>query len=351
MKTTRLALVTAAATVVLMGLGSLVYATGSSLACPDWPLCRGQVMPAMVGGVLFEHGHRLLALFVGVLVTVLAVAFFRTRRGRDRWLAPILVLLVLMQAVLGGLTVIYRLPPVVSIAHLTTSMVLLALIVVVAVRARPRTLAPAVREVPSPRLRLLLDLTAALLFVQIVLGGLVRHAGAALACATDPFLCLGTALPDAAPARIQMLHRALALLVALAIACSSIAIFRSKHVRSLRPLATAAPLLVAVQIGLGVAGVVTALAPAIVSTHTLVAGLLWAIVLAERLLLAPLHPRAEGDALPAWSSGGAAPCASPAVRSGAQSPSSSPSSLGRPAGAIDRAQSSTRSVRAPSEAR
>ena len=76
----RLARATAAATFVLLVIGGMVHATGSSLACPDWPLCYGQFFPAMEGGVLYEHGHRLVALAVSVLTVALAVAVWRRRR-------------------------------------------------------------------------------------------------------------------------------------------------------------------------------------------------------------------------------------------------------------------------------
>src|SRR6266403_424745 len=69
----RLAVATAGATLVLLFLGGLVTSTGSGLAVPDWPLSFGQVFPPMVGGVLFEHGHRLAATVVGCLTVVLAL--------------------------------------------------------------------------------------------------------------------------------------------------------------------------------------------------------------------------------------------------------------------------------------
>src|SRR5262245_52024466 len=69
----RFAVLTASATFVLLFLGGHVTSTGSGLAVPDWPLSFGQVFPPMVGGVLFEHGHRLAASAVGLLTLVLAL--------------------------------------------------------------------------------------------------------------------------------------------------------------------------------------------------------------------------------------------------------------------------------------
>ena len=79
----RFALLTAAVTFVLIFVGGLVTTTGSGLAVPDWPLSFGQVFPPMVGGVLYEHGHRLTAALVGVLTTVLAIwIWVREQIGR-----------------------------------------------------------------------------------------------------------------------------------------------------------------------------------------------------------------------------------------------------------------------------
>ena len=115
----RLARATAAATFALLIIGGMVHATGSSLACPDWPLCYGQFFPAMEGGVLFEHGHRLVALAVSVLTVALAVTVWRRRRETAVRVGSLVALgLVLFQASLGALTVVWKLPLVVSSGHL-----------------------------------------------------------------------------------------------------------------------------------------------------------------------------------------------------------------------------------------
>jgi heme A synthase len=136
---TRLAVLTACATWVLLLVGCLVHGTGSSLACPDWPLCYGSAFPKMENGVQYEHSHRLVATAVGLLTVTLAVVLHR-RRAEDATLAKMGYLgvgLVCFQGLLGGITVILRLPILITLAHLCTSMAFFCLMTLVALRARP----------------------------------------------------------------------------------------------------------------------------------------------------------------------------------------------------------------------
>src|SRR2546430_2762579 len=110
--------VVAAATLFLIFAGAMVTSTGSGLAVPDWPLSYGRLMPPMVGGIFYEHGHRMIAAAVGFL-TVLQAIFLQLRdpKRRARILGWCSVGAVIAQGLLGGLTVIFLLPPAISIAH------------------------------------------------------------------------------------------------------------------------------------------------------------------------------------------------------------------------------------------
>ena len=126
----RYATLTAAATFLLLAAGSLVTSTDSGLAVPDWPLSYGTWMPPMVGGIRFEHGHRMVAGVVGLMIAALAV--WIARREPRRWvrrLGASALACVIAQALLGGLTVLLLLPPSVSIAHACLGQAVFCLVV------------------------------------------------------------------------------------------------------------------------------------------------------------------------------------------------------------------------------
>jgi protoheme IX farnesyltransferase len=285
---------TAAATFLLILVGGLVHGTGSSLACPDWPTCYGSFMPKMEGGVLVEHSHRLAAGTVVIMTLVLATMLTASKAPAVRRLMPfgwLAVGLVFVQALLGGITVILRLPTPVSTAHTATALLCFLTVVYVAVRSRPVSATPpAPLPAAVPRLALV---AAVAVYFQMVLGGLVRHSGAALAC-TDIPLCRGSLWPDAHPTvLVQALHRLTAVAVAVLVIVSSAVTYRLARGRlGLRLLALAAPVLVCVQIGLGLYAVTSFLNLATVEAHLAVATAL----LATQLLVAL---RATPDAEPA----------------------------------------------------
>src|SRR5262249_52609841 len=174
----RLAVVTAAATGVLIVFGGLVTNTGAALAVPDWPSTFGHNMflypwSGMVGGVFYEHSHRLLGALVGALTVALAVVLWPTG-GRLRWLGLLAVGSVVAQGVLGGLRVVL-LNDSLALVHGWLAQAFLALLVILAVLTSPRgtgTGAPV-----DASLRTLTLMAAGLVYAQIVLGALLTHTG------------------------------------------------------------------------------------------------------------------------------------------------------------------------------
>jgi heme o synthase len=287
----RFAVATAVATYLLILIGGLVHGTGSSLACPDWPTCYGTLMPKMEGGVLVEHSHRIAAGTVVVLTLVLAGLLTASRDPAQRRLRPfgwLAVALVFAQALLGGITVLLRLPTPISTAHTATSLLFFLTVLYIAVRARPARVAPPAAS-PPPVGRFALVAAVAVYF-QMVLGGLVRHSGAALAC-TDVPLCRGSLWPDAHPTvLVQALHRLNAVAVGCLVLASAVVTLRRAARPSLKVLAVLAPVLVGVQIWLGLRSVTTFLDLVTVESHLAVATALLAT-----LVLTVLAARPQGQ--------------------------------------------------------
>ena len=183
----RMAVVTAGATLVLIFAGGVVTNTGSALAVPDWPTTFGHAMflypwSRMVGGIFYEHSHRLIGALVGVLTVALAAGLWRAApRGPLRALGLVALGAVIAQGVLGGLRVVL-LQPTLAVVHGILAQTFFALVAGLAVLtsrewgAAPRGAAPA--EVISLRRLSLLGL--GLIYAQIVLGALLTHRGAAL---------------------------------------------------------------------------------------------------------------------------------------------------------------------------
>jgi cytochrome c oxidase assembly protein subunit 15 len=174
----RFAVFTAAATVALLAAGALVTSNDAGLAVPDWPLSYGTWMPPMVGNILYEHGHRMFATFVGLLTTILTVwLLLREPRGWVRRLGLVALGTVVLQGILGGVTVLFLLPPGVSIAHATLAQVYFCLAVSLAVFTAPGWQATAPRQTDSgqPALFDLAAATTLLVFFQLILGAAYRH--------------------------------------------------------------------------------------------------------------------------------------------------------------------------------
>ena len=135
-------------------------------------------MPRMVGGVKFEHGHRMIAGFVGILTIILAVWIFRQESRRWlRWVAFAAVMAVLAQALLGGITVLFFLPVAVSTAHATLAQIFFCLASSLAffTRANWRWDESKLEDTSSPSLQHLTAVTTGVILVQLMLGAVYRH--------------------------------------------------------------------------------------------------------------------------------------------------------------------------------
>jgi heme A synthase len=214
----------------------------------------------------------------------LAVLVFRGRRERDlRWLSLAAVALVGVQAALGAITVIFKLPLIVSASHLATSMAFFSLVLYLAHRLRPE------RSWAPPLGRGLVGLAAAAIYLQVVVGALVRHTGSALACGTDLVLCEGVIWPSWGPAQVHATHRLFGYTVAVLVVASALRTWRlaagGPPLR--RRLALLAPVLVVTQVTFGLLTVASYVSLTIVALHLAFGAALLANQLALFFLLGP----------------------------------------------------------------
>jgi cytochrome c oxidase assembly protein subunit 15 len=168
---------TAAAAFFLLFAGGMVTSTGSGLAVPDWPLSFGGINPPMIGGIFFEHGHRLIAGFVA-LMTLGCVLLSRRIAvpSAARSAANLAAGGILIQASLGGLTVLLKLPPSVSISHACLGQAVFCTLFACSVLSVPgTTFGPGYSRVFRFSV---LGFSAA--YLQLALGALVRHTGQGL---------------------------------------------------------------------------------------------------------------------------------------------------------------------------
>jgi cytochrome c oxidase assembly protein subunit 15 len=228
----RFAVATAAATLLLVVAGGLVTSTESGLSVPDWPTTYGQnpftfPLSKMVGGIRFEHTHRLVASTVGLMTFVLAA--WLQRREKRAWVRRLgwaALAAVVAQGVLGGLTVIFLLPTGVSVAHACLAQTFFCIVVTLAVATSPR-FATGEPAGASPVSRTAV-LTVALVFLQLLVGAVMRHTKAGLAIPDFP-LAFGRLVPPMTSfaVAIHFAHRIGAVVVAGAIAVCVVQAVRS----------------------------------------------------------------------------------------------------------------------------
>ncbi len=283
---TRLTLATAVASYLLIVLGGLVRASGAGLACPDWPLCQGRLIPPLDGPVLIEYSHRLVASLVGLLAVSVVITAWRRFRGRPEILraATVAVVLVAVQIILGGLTVRQQLSPWLVVAHLGTAMAFFATVVALTAivflgdaPARHRT-----------SFSILPVVTLAATFALVLIGGYVSASGAGLACPDWP-LCYGQVLPAlTGPVAVHLLHRFAAGVAGVMILGTAVVTYRTQPHRPLLIAASAiAVVLLLLQVILGALNIEFRLATAVTTAHLATAAALFAtlvvlVVLANR---------------------------------------------------------------------
>lgn len=248
-----------AATVLLIVAGGLVTSTGSGLAVPDWPTSYGWnmftfPMKHMVGGIFYEHGHRLIASGVGFLTIILAVWIWTVEPRRwMRVLGFTALAAVCVQGLLGGITVLYFLPTPVSTAHAGLAQIFFCLTIAIALFTSRGWTEPKYEPVDDRMLRRVATTTTGLIYLQIIVGATMRHSDAGLAIRDFPLVFGGLFPPEWTPQiAIHYAHRVGALFVTLAVAATAGHVWYHHPRRSeLRRPAITVACLVLVQVTLG----------------------------------------------------------------------------------------------------
>jgi heme A synthase len=285
-----LAWITVGALFALMAIGNVVSATGSGLACPDWPLCHGRLVPPARPDVLVEYGHRLTAALTSVLlVTTVVLTMRQAGGGGARRLGWALLAMLAVQIALGGITVLFGLPHLVSTAHLVNALLILGGLVALAA-------GPGTPAVAAPRLRRMVLVGLVVLLVQLALGGYVRHSGAGLACPDFP-LCSGDVVPAHWLGIMHWIHRWLGVaLMGFFVHLSAMAWPTPLRAPTMLALALAV-----LQVVLGILTVLVRLDPAARAAHAAVGYALWAVLVWSALRVGV--GRGAPDAVPAGTGG------------------------------------------------
>jgi len=256
----RIAAILAVGTILLIAKGGLVHSAGAGLSVPDWPTTYGENMftyplEKWTGGIVYEHGHRLIASGIGVLMIIVTVwIWMKDDRRWLKWLSAAALLAVIIQGVLGGLTVLMRLPTLVSVSHamLAQSFMLMTVLIAAATSPRWSKSTPAMPVEASRGLQRLLLATVIFTFVQILLGAITRHTYSGMAISDFP-LNNGQIIPDFTSfgVAIQFAHRIGAVVLTAMIFTQGIRILRNRELSRLRLPAIAGIAMVTVQFLLG----------------------------------------------------------------------------------------------------
>ena len=297
----RIAWVTVGFTYLLIALGGTVRVSDSGLSCPDWPLCFGQAFALAGLHALLEEFHRYAASIVSVLIIALVISVLVWARKERQILIPSLILpiLLVIQIVLGGLTVLWKLPPEIITAHLGTALAIFAMVITVAImsgKAKPS------KEHPDKTRKFVrLAITNALLVYGLMLSGsYVVGSSATLACpgwplcGTPPQWAIQYHLAD-----INSFHRLVAVFVGLVLIWTLISALRRRKVAPGQAwVALAAGVLFVAQSGVGGLIVLLKRPDFVAGLHLALATAVWGcLVLLAVLAARQLRAAPQGEAL------------------------------------------------------
>ncbi len=249
---------------ILLVWGNLVAGLKAGLACPDWPLCHGEVIPPFRWDIYVEFTHRLIGGITSIFIIVLCYQRFKAYIGAIKTIPLLVVILLIFQIVLGGIVVIMELPVDLTTFHFANAIVIFALVVYMVFfdgdHNKPMFTISGYKGV--------FFFLSLLIFAQAVLGAYVRHSSSGLACPDFP-TCLGYWIPPEISGIVlnHFAHRGLAYLLTIIVAVLLIASYSSSSLQKYRGKLSLLIGLIVLQIILGVAVVLTKLNFAVTAFH------------------------------------------------------------------------------------
>jgi heme A synthase len=261
---------------ILLIWGNLVAGLKAGLACPDWPLCYGEVIPPFRWDIYTEFIHRVIGGVTSIFIIIFSYQKFRSYQGGVKFIPVIVVLLLLMQIVLGGIVVLLELPVDLTTVHFANAIVIFALVLYMfyfdGTDRKPVFSISGYKGI--------FFFLGILIFLQAVLGAYVRHSSSGLACPDFP-TCLGYWIPPQLSGIIlnHFVHRSLAYIITIIVAILLIASYTSTALRKYRLELFLLVGFIILQILLGAAVVLTKLHFAVTALHLSVALLIFSTAL------------------------------------------------------------------------
>ncbi|MEX1000194.1 MAG: COX15/CtaA family protein [Thermodesulfobacteriota bacterium] len=261
---------------ILLVWGNLVAGLKAGLACPDWPLCHGQLLPPFRWDIYVEFIHRVIGGITSIFIIIMCFQRFRSYIGSAKTIPVLVVVLLLFQIVLGGIVVLMELPVDLTTFHFANAIVILALVVYMVYfdgdHKKPVFNISGYRGI--------FFFLSLLIFAQAVLGAYVRHSSSGLACPDFP-TCLGYWIPPQISGIVlnHFAHRGLAYIITIIVAVLLIASYSSSALKNYRQKLLILIGLIILQVLLGVGVVLTKLNFAVTAMHLFIALLIFTTAL------------------------------------------------------------------------